>query len=116
MSYIALPNIPNYELGASDPNCKVPLIATEEALLEIPKAKIYPNPTSGYLTVLYRATYGKHFTFRLFDTQGREVFLYQLEDERTSLNLPSSLPKGIYFWHIANGVEVLQQGKLVLLE
>jgi hypothetical protein len=116
LAYVAMPNIPNFELGASDPNCKTPIIATQEVLLEIPKAKVYPNPTSGNITVLYKDEIDVNYTFDLFDTQGKPVFSQQLQNGKTSLELPTYLPQGIYFWRVLNDMKLMQSGKLVLMK
>jgi hypothetical protein len=114
MSYNAFPNIPNYELGASDPNCKLPVAVKEK--IELPKViDVFPNPTNGLLHIVQRTIEVKKYTWSLFDQIGHQVFSQTLDNESNNVNLPQ-LPKGIYFWHVADGAKVLQQGKLVLLE
>ncbi len=116
LAYISMPNIPNFELGASDPNCKTPVATKDIIKEEIPKAKVYPNPTRGNIVILYQEELDVNYAFALFDTQGKEVFSTALQGGQTALALPDFLPQGIYFWRVADGVKLLQSGKLVIVE
>jgi hypothetical protein len=116
VSYESLPNMPSYRLGASDPNCKTSIATNDVAKRELLEINVFPNPTSGYINITSEELPNMLYTFALFDTQGKQVFLQQLQNGKTSLELPPHLPQGIYFWYVLDGVKQLQQGKLLLLE
>jgi hypothetical protein len=114
--YRSLPNMPSYRLGAADPNCETS-IATKDAIKgEVLDINIFPNPSSGYITITSKKLPNMLCTWALFDAQGRYIFSQLLHRENVSLNLPGYLPQGIYFWRVADGAKLLQSGKFVLLE
>jgi WD40 repeat protein len=114
--YVELPNMPNYRLGASDINCALPVSVNDKANATKLDISIFPNPTSGYITITSKELPNTFCTWALFDAQGRYVFSQLLHSEKLSLNLPPHLPKGIYFWRVVDNDRNLQQGKLVVLE
>jgi hypothetical protein len=77
---------------------------------------VFPNPTNGQLSIQSEVLPNVNCIWQLFDTQGKQVFLQQLQNGKTSLELPPHLPQGIYFWHVLDGVKQLQQGKILLIE
>jgi hypothetical protein len=77
---------------------------------------IYPNPTSGLLHIDMRIEPTETMTWELFDSYGQLVFHQALHELRLDINLPLYLPKGIYFWRVLDKQNVLEQGKIVLLE
>jgi hypothetical protein len=92
-----------------------PIVASKEKIT--PEVlRIFPNPTSGQINIYSYALPNTKCTWTLLDNLGHQVFSQVLDNENISLSLPTSLPKGIYFWRVSNSTEALQQGKLVLLE
>jgi hypothetical protein len=113
---IGLPNMPNYRLGASDVNCALPVSINEKADIAKLDISVSPNPSSGYITIASKELPNTLCTWALFDAQGRYIFSQLLHNEKVSFNLPSHLPKGIYFWRVIDDGRNLQQGKLVILD
>jgi hypothetical protein len=62
----------------------------------LPQTKLYPNPTSGLLTIEL-PTDGEH-TFLLYNLLGQQVLAATLTEKKTTLDL--SQPPGIYLYRI----------------
>ncbi len=78
------------------------------------KIMIYPNPTSGSITV-YSGQKVEDLTFTIFNTQGSMVYSHNFKSTShlsETLNL-GNLPKGVYFVKIA-GNNTAEQQKLIL--
>lgn len=75
--------------GIGFPSCNLILTSTQEAELNPTDFKVYPNPTSGQLTIESLLAIDQ---VQLLNTQGQEV----LQTPQTQLDV-SHLPKGIYY-------------------
>ncbi len=78
------------------------------------KIKIYPNPTTGNISV-YSNQMIEDVTFYLYNAQGLQVFSHQIKSSShlsETLNL-SHLPKGVYLVKIT-GNNTLEQEKLII--
>jgi hypothetical protein len=110
---MGLPNFPHYRMKAQEGvNCP-PIVATKEVEKQS-YIEIAPNPTNGNLTITSNELFNS--TWTLYDNLGHQVFSQLIDNESITINLPSYLPKGIYFWRVTDSVKMLQQGKLVILE
>jgi len=88
-------------------------ISSSYALPALPQAQVYPNPVTDALMVSLPALLpGHQLYFTLTDALGRTVRKITLSDFETELNM-ADLPKGIYFWKIRSGWDILQTGKVV---
>lgn len=114
--YVDLPNMPNYRLGASDVNCALPVSINDKADVTKLEISIFPNPSSGYVTITSKELPNSFCTWALFDAQGSYIFSQLLHNGKVSFNLPTHLPQGIYFWRVMDNNRNLQQGKLVILD
>ena len=82
-----------------------------------PKIRVYPNPATNQLIFDLRESAGA-IKLYLFDTAGRLILKYDWTDE-TLDGLPrtvdvSSLPNGIYFYKIQNGIEEFMDKIMIL--
>lgn len=113
--YIGIPNMPNYRLGASDPNCQLPL-----AVKDYNKADsdvifdIYPNPTAKSVYIRTTEIPQLHTYWELYDTKGTYLFSQLLHEQQVLVNFPMILPNGIYYWKIKNKNSCIQTGKIII--
>jgi hypothetical protein len=112
-NYVALPNMPKFRGNIVDVECEK--IATDNISEGKIPIHIFPNPTSGQLTIQSSDLPNLQCKWFLFDQIGHQVFSQVLDNESNNVNLPQ-LPRGIYFWRVVDDMKVLQQGKLVVLE
>jgi photosystem II stability/assembly factor-like uncharacterized protein len=81
-------------------------------------ANIYPNPfsTSATLQIAgWNNLKTKHVELKIHDAFGREVLRSEISAPNFELQR-GDLPKGIYFYRINNGSEILATGKLVVTD
>lgn len=79
------------------------------------QAKLYPNPTTNYLTVELPNTNGQAHTLTLYNLLGQRMYEAPLTGTTTTLQI--NIPPGLYLYQInANGPRhgVVQNGKLVV--
>ncbi len=78
------------------------------------KIRIYPNPTSGSVTI-YSGQYVEDFNFSLYNAQGQQVYSQKIESTpHLSQTLDfSKLPKGVYMVKIASNNTVEMQKLIV---
>jgi photosystem II stability/assembly factor-like uncharacterized protein len=72
--------------------------------------KIYPNPSSGKITIETSANQGKS-DLSIRNINGQELLIRQITDPVTQINI-STLPNGIYFMRVT-GERTIQEGKFV---
>ena len=78
---------------------------------------VYPNPTTGYLTVEYYSKTAGNIEFKIYDVSGKMVFKQSGNAIKTSNRYQLDLrgfAKGTYMLKLTNGKEV-SQVKVVLL-
>ena len=100
---------------AADTICKQVKVGISSAytLPALPQAQVYPNPVADALKVRLPAMLPGHaLRFALTDALGRTVRELALTDFETEVDV-AGLPKGMYFWRVTVGCEVLQAGKAV---
>lgn len=115
-AYIAMPNIPNYQLGASNPNCLLP-VATKDEVIKASNFSVFPNPAyNKQITIETKYLNISKLVINFYNIQGQLVFLQSFQDEKTNISLPYDLPNGIYFWRVFDENRQIGQGKLVVLE
>ena len=75
-----------------------------------------PNPNHGIFNVTVSGLEQENMVLKIFNTQGKELFTYQIGDLNGEYNNQvnmSTLPDGIYFINIQNG-KVSKTEKLVI--
>lgn len=72
-------------------------------------SKVYPNPSSGKITVMINN--GQEIS--IFNLLGENILNSTLNSSRTEIDL-SKETKGIYFYQLTNGSGILKTGKLIL--
>jgi hypothetical protein len=114
---IGLPNMPNFRIGASDPNCMVSVKTREISKSNIDYFSLYPNPTNGEINILnnYEHIFQK-MGWQLYDSVGRLIFEKELDNNLEVFHLPTKLTSGIYIWRIEDKNKVWQHGKLILVD
>ena len=119
------PNFPNYRLGTG-PVCDSTkvfppglLTAVEEAAMELEKeflhVYVYPNPTSGDLSIELDQNLGPNTSFVLYNLQGQEQYRQSiLGDVGTEqIGLPQ-LASGMYIYAVLQAGSVVTSDKLVV--
>jgi len=104
LSLYGLPNLPHYRLGKSTEPC---VTATEEIEEQKQKIQIYPNPTSGTITITLPTKYPS--TLHIFNALGEMVKKIAINQSIT-LNV-ADLPSGLYVcsWQDENGTIVSEK-------
>lgn len=76
----------------------------EENLEELVKVKVYPNPASDYINILFEAPVEGEITLTIIDSHGRLIKQEMIEPAMVEkqLNL-QDLPAGIYFLRLTKG-------------
>ncbi|MGY3792541.1 chondroitinase-B domain-containing protein [Aquimarina sp. 433] len=81
---------------------------------EIINVSIYPNPFSTNLTIELPNNSTETFSIQLVDVYGREVYKTDNIRSSNSLNVPKSLPNGIYFIRLFNSNnKILNTSKVI---
>jgi hypothetical protein len=77
---------------------------------DLQSVKVYPNPTSGILTLSYSK--GSTFEFSILDVFGRTLLSSQSESQVTDVDL-TSLPAGVYFLTLKDRSGTIGATKLI---
>jgi hypothetical protein len=78
---------------------------------------VYPNPTSGNLTIAYSLQEFNTVSFELFDIQGKKLFSAPLNPEERQFNIENlNLENGVYFYNITANKKNLMTKKLVVVK
>jgi hypothetical protein len=104
-----LPNLPNFRLGKADTPCE--MVSTAE--VEKVEVKIYPNPATSEINILYNPEKLQYSTLIISDIQGKTVLQKALDDDKIDV---SDFPNGIYFLQILNENKVVFREKVVILK
>jgi Secretion system C-terminal sorting domain len=76
---------------------------------------VYPNPTSGHITISYNLQDYTAITFEVVDVQGKKVFASTLNSKNDTFNSANlNLDNGIYFYTITGNGKNLMTKKLVI--
>lgn len=111
-NFLALPNFPNYRLGAEPSLPCEPVSASQEPLPEVSETiQLFPNPAQGIISI--RTPNLREGHFRLINTVGQLAYQALLTGTDHEIALPL-LAGGIYFYEIWDRGKVLGQGKLVV--
>lgn len=79
-------------------------------------AKLYPNPTTGSVTVIYTLPTSTG-ELQLFDLLGRMVNSYQLDGHKNQFNFDATyLCCGMFQYRIVDYENVIAQGKLIIIK
>jgi hypothetical protein len=91
------------------------LSSNQQIALAIGWFKMSPNPASDLLYLQYELGASGGYQFHLTNLLGQNCLTVALKSGRQQESLVmSSLPEGVYFWHILKEAYVIQQGKLVV--
>ena len=74
---------------------------------------IFPNPSNGLINISWKKTLGAEL--QIFNFQGGHIFTTALQEGTNSVDL-SNFPAGVYFFTMAQHGEVIQNGKLMLID
>jgi hypothetical protein len=107
-NYTTMPNFPNFRLGKAAQPC---ITAVEEA--EKDNIKIYPNPATSKINILYNPEKLQRSTLIISDIQGKAILQKALNDDKIDV---SDFPNGIYFLQILNENKVVFREKVVILK
>lgn len=98
---------PNYALGATNPPCG---LAVEEKIVAQAELKVYPNPTTGVVTIETAQANG---SIEVYNLLGQQVTAVSLSSPSTMLNL-SGHAAGVYYYRWVVDGKAVQSGKLIL--
>ncbi len=111
-SYLGLPNNPNYRLGTVSGGCAT---AIEKSEIEH-SINIYPNPTTGAVTLAYSTLGSAMGTATLHDLLGREVARWPLPGGQGSVQVHlEGHPEGVYVLRVAHGAVLVHSERIVLV-
>lgn len=116
MAYIGMPNLPNYQLGASNPNCQLPVATRDAPQIPLIEVSVYPNPTYYQLNVNILSELSESAIWQLYNEQGQAVFHATVANGINELTLPATLPPGLYLYQITSAHQPIAWGKVVLME
>lgn len=114
------PYFPNYRLGPlgneGSPCVDYDAVSTtEESLPAEPLVTLYPNPTTGPVSLQLRQALGQESQWTLRDARGRVVLTKVLPRGATLLDVSTSqLPAGMYLWELSGTNRQLESGKLIV--
>jgi hypothetical protein len=78
---------------------------------------IYPNPTTGQLSLDLKLETGETGTFELYDLSGRLAASWQMLGGQSKYSFDAtSLPAGTYIYRVSNDAEVLKSDRLVIIK
>jgi len=79
-------------------------------------SEAYPNPTYDVFNVQYRLTNNDHALFELFNAFGNQLQSQEISNKNGVITVQvNDLPKGIYYFRIANGNQVSNTLKFIKL-
>ncbi|MFZ4543731.1 MAG: T9SS type A sorting domain-containing protein [Saprospiraceae bacterium] len=113
--YVGLTNTPSFYLGATDPNCELPVSIKESKNTDDIMALVYPNPAIDKFTIECKNLPNDRCQMNLYDPNGRYLFSQLIYQDKVNVHLPIHLSKGMYLWQITDGDTILKNGKLMLL-
>lgn len=76
--------------------------------------KIYPNPTNSQITISCENTLLDGYSIMIQNVNGQTVYISQITQAKTTINLSSWTGKGIYFVHLLNKNQIIDIKKIVL--
>ncbi len=114
-----MPNFAHYRLGSAMPVCDSTL-SVVSAIWGLPQHKttphLFPNPTSGQVSLDIDLLQHRSGLFQVFNMSGRAVHTELLNNRQLSYQLDlSSLPVGMYFYGVRTNIGVIGQGKLAIV-
>lgn len=72
----------------------------------IKKITVFPNPTSGKITIQFDAKFSFSFQIEIYSINGQKVFSTILQDSFNKIDL-SKLEKGMYFIRLTKENEII---------
>lgn len=111
----AVPNMPDFNLGADSAYCDSTLSVhtgiKEEGIRK--EVNVYPNPTKDKIHIALQNV-REPLTFVLVNVLGQEEESYFIENEQGNSEISLvHLPKGMYFYLLKSEKGILAQGKIV---
>ena len=79
--------------------------------------KVYPNPTTGLVTIIYKTHDESNVSFKLYSTMGEILFSENLNNNQTKqiINV-SAFNNGVYYYTIESKKKTIDKGKLIILK
>lgn len=116
------PYFPNSRLGPlgnEGSPCAEPLIVSnrDPEVMHANYLTVYPNPSAGDLRIsLNEALPHTDARWTLFDVRGNTIRTVQPQGNEPLTVQLAGLPAGMYFWRLSSGADILQRGKIVLVD
>jgi Secretion system C-terminal sorting domain len=74
--------------------------------------KVFPNPTTSFVTLSVGDANFDKFSFKLFDLNGKSISVQKIQNVETKIEM-ESLPSAVYFLNVMEGSEVKKSFKIV---
>lgn len=118
LNYYSIPNMPHYRNEPSNYPCDS--ITSGAINLELVNRendiKLFPNPSSGFVNLLFKQNPAQNSSWVLIDKYSRIVKKVELYPNVQEYNIHlDEVSSGMYFQFIRTNEKVLYQGKVVLL-
>lgn len=97
----------NAELGSARST-----ISSEDPLSSALHVEVYPNPVTDHVNIVFSEEPGDVAKAQFFDVMGRCVHTESLSGQRSTIDL-GKLSKGVYFYRITRGGEIIGNSKIV---
>jgi hypothetical protein len=99
---------------ATGTTCNLPVNLDEIA--KPYSVKLYPNPTKGQFTISTEENLDVFTKAEVFNVMGAKIYSVEITTEKTDIQLPSGLSKGIYFVKIIGKQSEVYATKKIVIE
>jgi len=112
--FAAMPNFPNYRLGALPGPCDTLSVSSYEPLLQSNSVTVYPNPTSGDIRIEYVGESNIHWV-EIFDLAGKRLYANKhIGDTLTIDKASHAIGSGFYILKITSDFEKSEIKKIII--
>jgi len=87
-------------------------LSTEKSIFSDQRFVVYPNPTSGVITVKSNKLDGKDLSLTIYNLFGQIVGSYKLTQENIQIDL-SNNNSGLYYYSIISNQKIISNGKII---
>ena len=113
LNFSAVPHFPHYRNAPINVDCDSIYTTTNtEAVLG--NIRIFPNPTSGNITLELDVQKGD-YVVELFDLLGRRKLAERIRSQRSVIDI-GTFEEGIYLYTISSNIGIIGKGKIVKTE
>jgi Secretion system C-terminal sorting domain len=74
--------------------------------------KVFPNPTTSFVTLSVGDANFDNFSFKLFDLNGKSIAVQKIQNVETKIEM-EALPSAVYFLNVMEGNDVKKSFKIL---